>query len=303
MRNQCSWCGAPRTAVSAITPCKYCGTLAPIAEPRQSFGSITGAPALCVCQVIAVWRCVVCDSPVCAQHRNAFWPGQSRANIRLAGAAETSLWNYATNVSARELSPGAEEVCTCCRSAFAGSQLDSYRSIPRPFDTDRFRAMLQLARAGVEDPAFYRSLSSNEFLEALVAYVARSGWPPVTVARTWEVVSGKPVRVLSTGRVYAFKVRRRDDYLVVSLDEEKRPRFGARPTPGRSVAGPVMISFSQPAMPAPQAPAVVMRADKEPVLGRQRQRFTLMFRVPAPHPSALHIGTYADLLLPIWGKG
>jgi hypothetical protein len=194
-------------------------------------------------------------------------------------------------------------VCTCCRSAFAGSQLDKYRSIPRPFDANPFRAMLQLAQAGVENPAFYRSLPSHDFLEALVAYAASKDFPPIEVARTWEVVSRKPVKVSSTARAYAFKVRRRADYLLVKADEEKKPRFGGRPTPGRQVAGPVTMSSWRPALPAPQRHAVVMQADKEPITGRSRQRFTLMFRVPDPPPSGLRLGTYADLLLPIMGNG
>jgi hypothetical protein len=211
------------------------------------------------------------------------------------------VWNYSTRAAAHELVTGAREVCTCCRAAFAGSQLDRFRSIPKPLDADSFQAMLQLARARVETPAFYRSLSSHDFFDALIAYASSTELPSIDVARTWEVVGRKPVRVTGTVPAYVFKVRRRPDYLFVKVGEDKKPLFG-RAAPGRPIAGPVAISAWKPALPVPDPTAVAKHVDKEPIMGRSRQRFTLLFRVPDPDPSSLNIGTYADLLLPIMGN-
>jgi hypothetical protein len=68
--------------------------------------------ALCVCSVLAAWRCLICDTPICEQHRNRFWPGQGWNNVRLSNDDERVVWHEAANASPSIVRFGAHEACT-----------------------------------------------------------------------------------------------------------------------------------------------------------------------------------------------
>lgn len=207
MRRQCGWCGAPlRDALAGA--CKFCGTAIP-PEPQ-----VTSGPALCVCSVIAAWRCVLCDTAVCEQHRNRFWPGQARGNIRLADATESAVWNETVDADATLFRAGATEACTVCRSELAGSLLERYRSIPTPQASNAFERMLALAQAGVWTTSLFSYGDATEVLSGLLAHQQSRGVGETSVATKWKVRAGAMNKVTSAAPVRVFPVSTAGIYLV-----------------------------------------------------------------------------------------
>jgi len=199
VRRQCGWCGAPLRSGAAA--CRFCGTDVPIERPAL------GGPALCVCSVIAAWRCDVCDAAVCQQHRDRFWPGQARGNLRLH-PDEDEIWYATVESPASFIRQGAPEACTVCRAEVAGDLIDRYRTIQKPLSPHPFDRMRSYGRAGIWIPSLFTRGDAIDVLFGLVNDQNDRRVPVERLAVAWKVKNSVIRKVISTTPARLFTVGR-----------------------------------------------------------------------------------------------
>lgn len=196
--------------------CTFCGADIP---PSTGHGSgVMSGPALCVCQVIAGWRCNLCDTPVCEQHRNRFWPGQSRDNVRLASRDEWVVWNETTNAAASAFRSGAREACTVCRSERAGDLLDRLRGIAAALSPAPFPRGRALAEAGIHSEGLVQSFDAKQLVDGLVDHLRSRGASPVEVATTWRVRANVAERPSNEMSCWLLRIAGSNQVLVARAD-------------------------------------------------------------------------------------
>ncbi len=273
VRGQCTWCGAPIRSLTPGAPCPYCDTAMAPAPASM------GGPATCVCSVMAVWRCSNCDTPVCQQHRNRFWPGQSRDNIHLADGDEAAVWNESVGAAAQLFGPNVSEACTVCRAAKGADQLDQFRSIPRPAPTDTFQRMLLLARYGIWTPSFFTNPAAPDVLAGLVDHCRSNGMEATEVAMKWRVAGGRLKKVVAKQPFWILPTV--SDVLLFDDTSSQ-------------IAGPLKLIAGRPAVPVPDQGHVRAETMKQ---GAYVQ-FTVHPRPLGPTPLHLGLRSYADLVAP-----
>lgn len=164
-----------------------------------------GGPALCVCSIIAAWRCTGCDTPVCEQHRDRYWPGQGRDNLPLT-PDENHIWYGIVDARAHAVRAGSLEACTVCRAQSAEQLLERYRAIPTPLSHDPFDRMVAFARAGIWIPRLYEQGDAVDVIAGLLRHQTDRGVPAARLATRWKVRSSALNKVTRALEVRLFRV-------------------------------------------------------------------------------------------------
>ncbi len=280
--SQCRWCGAPLRGEHHVA-CSFCGTM-----PEPASPPVVSGPALCVCSVMATWRCNVCDSPVCHQHRNRFWPGQGRGNLRLATEFEWTVWDDAANATPPPNNGQNVEWCTGCRARSAAANLDRYRSIRWQSHTTPFMFMLALARARVFSPRSFTGMSASQFIADLANEHLRLRWNPQPVATTWSEIAGRTAKAKQPHNCFMFRTSHGTTLLALASN--------------LSVCGPVTLRTGTP-LTAPVANSRDAVCVSRPPLDADPRvathRYTIRWRPAGNTVQDLGLNSYADLLSPL----
>jgi hypothetical protein len=151
---------------------------------------------VCVCGVLATWHCETCDTPVCEQHRDRYWPGLQSRQKHLANGAVEAIWRGSAELDAGELRPGVHQLCTVCRAETAEKVATEYAATTERPPASSFARTIALAHLGqnIEPTTALVQAAISQVIELRIA----AGWTTSTIAADWKTSDGVTKRISST---------------------------------------------------------------------------------------------------------